>query len=177
MPLMSQLHTIAGFMSLRVLGAPNRAAAASVAAELGMSAIDPKEFARQHALSSGTTNRSVPAVAEALLVLGHVESSLEFTGELVRTRACPRCGYYNSSCVCASTQCRDVLVLVAHPPRREGAAPVSIRNIHHGCGAIKHPYRPLLQAHIFAQAARLPRSSLIAQLCALVFLKRTAVVL
>ena len=76
-------------MSMYILGAPHRAAAASVAAELGMSAPDPREFARQHALSSSVIHRALPAVAEALLVLGHAESSLEMTGELVRTRTSP----------------------------------------------------------------------------------------
>ena len=86
-PIMSQLHFSTAFMSLRILSAPHRAAAASIAAELGMSMPDPAEFARQHALCSSTYQRAAPAVAEALLVLGHAESSLEFTGELVRMRA------------------------------------------------------------------------------------------
>ena len=89
-PLFSQLHMTTGFMSMYILGAPHRAAAASVAAELGMSAPDPREFASQHAFSSSVIHRALPAVAEALLVLGHAESSLEMTGELVRTRtSCP----------------------------------------------------------------------------------------
>ena len=89
-PVLSQLHLTIGLMAMHILGAPHRTAAASVAAELGMSAPDPEEFARQHALcSSMNGHRTVPAVAEALLVLGHAESSLQFTGELVRTRACP----------------------------------------------------------------------------------------
>ena len=45
-PIMSQLHTTSSFMSLYILGAPNRAAAAGVAAELGMVKPDPAEFAR-----------------------------------------------------------------------------------------------------------------------------------
>ena len=95
-PIMSQLHMTTAMMSFRILGAPHRAAAASVAAELGMSTPDPVEFARQHAFASGMPHRAVPAVAEALLVLGHAESSLEFTGELVRicaqARACLHLG-------------------------------------------------------------------------------------
>ena len=96
LPLMSQLHTTTAFMSFHVLGTPHRAAAASVAAELGMSAPDPVEWGRQHSATSCGAHRAVSAAAEALLVLGHAESSLEFTGELVRMRArtpaCPRFG-------------------------------------------------------------------------------------
>ena len=70
-------------MSCSILAARDRDAAASVAAELGMSTPDPAEFARQHALYSSAYS-ATPALAEALLVLGHVESALEFTGEAVR---------------------------------------------------------------------------------------------
>ena len=75
------------FMACAMLAAPHRAAAASVAAELNMSAPDPVEWARQYAFQSTSYSQALPAVAEALLVLGHTESSLSFTGEMVRTCA------------------------------------------------------------------------------------------
>ena len=57
-------------------------------------------FRRQHALSSAGSTRAVPTVAEALLVLGHTESTLEFTGDLVRTRASPSMTAQRSSQWC-----------------------------------------------------------------------------
>ena len=86
LPYCSQLHLTSSIMSYAVLAAPHRTAAASVAAELGMSAPDPTEWARQHACMSAAW-LATPALAEALLVLGHAESALEFTGEAVRACA------------------------------------------------------------------------------------------
>ena len=84
-PCFSQLHMTSFLMSCAIIAAPNRAAAASVAAELGMSSPDPAEFTRQQCYVSSTMIvPSAAAVAEALLVLGHAESALEFTGEAVR---------------------------------------------------------------------------------------------
>ena len=49
-PVGSQLHITSSLMSGAVLAAPDRAAAAAVAAELGFGMVDPAEFLKQNAM-------------------------------------------------------------------------------------------------------------------------------